>query len=145
MTTGTPPQQWHLQARPIPIGGVEFVPVDTPVPLTEVEWLRGEVTRLNGQVERLVAQVVEMKREGFARPPESGTVDTSQDLPQAVLDAIEERSPSPSSAVAQSLATWARRQLRGGAPEDAVAGSILRGTDFEVEGAEVTPAERVED
>lgn len=95
----------------------------------EVQFLRQMVTDLRRQVELLTIQVVEMKREGFAHQPPAPTFDNSNDLPEEILQAIEERSPSMNSQTARSLEQYARRQLRHKVAVGDVVREILEGQD----------------
>lgn len=104
---------------------------DYTAQLSEVQFLRQQVQDLMRQIQNLTTQVIEMKREGFAHQPPAPTFDNSSDLPEEVLQAIEERSPSMNSAMARGLEQFARRAIRQRTAVGDVVREILQGQDLE--------------
>jgi hypothetical protein len=95
----------------------------------------------NGPLELAIVKLTELKREGFGPPPAAAELPETLELPQVILDAIEERA-SPGSELWRTLAFWAQKTLRTPVAVDqdgeemetpdpnAVAQQILTGADI---------------
>jgi hypothetical protein len=93
--------------------------------------LAAVVVRLTALVESLTAQLVALKREGFAVPPDAADVDATPVLPDAVMVAIQHKSGGEGDPLYAHLRRYAEARLRAGLAAQVVADEIERGADVD--------------
>lgn len=81
------------------------------------------------RLEKLVDDLVTLKREGFVPPPVTGSVEV-EGVPEVLQDAIDQRAPAGSD-LARSLRSFARMGMRAGRSPEEMAEEILRGEPVE--------------
>jgi hypothetical protein len=80
------------------------------------------------RADRLMAEIIRMRREGYVPQPEPQEVE-SEELPGPIEDAIVSRAFNP--AMERHLRRFAAAQLRSGQTEAMVAQAVLDGESFE--------------
>jgi hypothetical protein len=106
-------------------------PPGTPNDLTAQAALLQVVVRLTELVESLTAQLVALKREGFAPPLAAPDVDATPVLPDAVMIAIQQKSGGEGDPLYAHLRRYAEGRLRAGVEAQVVADEIERGADVD--------------
>lgn len=94
----------------------------------ELAHLRGELRAERDRYDRLVSQVMDLKREGFTPPAAVGDIPQPEPLPEVVKAAIQARSERGTPEERQ-LTTTARTLLLRGDDPQGIAQGILAGEE----------------